>query len=126
MLSENYVPFSQSGKYIPTTTRPLTPGIVSSEGTIRRCEHGVYQAKGDQNHKAAYCQMCTPGGPSNQRKVMLPRFTGDPLDENGRTYANKHSGTGCPACGSQCWLHAGAKRECADCGQLYVIRVRAA
>jgi hypothetical protein len=92
---------------------------------INKCQHGVYVPDGES--QAPYCQLCTPGGPTNTKDVVLPRSSGDPLDEAGRAYANTRSGTGCPECGSHIYLRKtetnDAQRECADCGAGYRVRL---
>lgn len=90
---------------------------------MRRCPHGVYIPKGEL--LAPYCQQCTPGGPRDQRAVVLPRSS-DPLSNAGRLQANKHS-CGCPECGSQIYSRVkesnATKRICADCGTRYEARL---
>src|SRR5258708_1403740 len=95
---------------------------------ISKCEHSVYIPQGET--RAIYCRICTPDGPTNTKDVVLPRSSNDCLDENTRVFANKHSGTGCPACGSHVWCRADEKgsdssRLCADCGTPYRVRLRA-
>jgi hypothetical protein len=94
--------------------------------TIRRCEHGVYIGVNDD--RALYCTYCTPGGPHDQREVILPRSSNNPLGETGRTYANKRAGNGCPNCGSHLWARVNEKRGdaqriCADCGTQFRARL---
>jgi Zn ribbon nucleic-acid-binding protein len=105
----------------PTATK-LVPNLIPSEGTMRRCSHGVYIPKGEL--LAPYCQQCMPGGPRDQRSVVLPSSR-DQLSNDGRVKANKH-GAGCPECGSQIYLRvketSDSKRECADCGHVYTAR----
>lgn len=99
--------------------------MIPSQGTLRRCPHGVYRAAGD-GEKASYCSACTPGGPRDQRPVVLPPRSSDNLTTNGRVMANQHRGTGCPECGSAIYLRRNEKndvaRECADCGSFYAAR----
>ena len=91
---------------------------------INKCIHGVYIPKGEL--LAPYCQQCTPGGPRDQRAVVLPRSSGDALSTAGRTQANKH-GSGCPECGSQIYMRVTEKndahRECSECGTKYRVRL---
>lgn len=109
-----------------TQSAPLTPNVVPAEGTMRRCEHGVYIPAGEL--KAPYCSSCTPGGPTNQRDVVLPRSSDDPLSTSGRVNANTHGDGSCPQCGSTIYMRVNekggdARRECADCGTKYRARV---
>jgi len=107
----------------PTATR-LLPNRIPAEGTLRRCPHGQYLGALD-GEASPYCILCGgTGNPIDARPVVLPRSSGDPLDESGRVYANKKSLTGCPECGSHVWLRVDenggdAQRECADCGTKY-------
>jgi len=98
-----------------------------TESTISKCVHGVYLCSGSVDGKALYCQLCTPGGPSDQHQVILPRSSASPLSTDGRIMANKR-GNGCPACGSAVWMRmresgSDAQRECAECGTAYSVRL---
>jgi hypothetical protein len=109
---------------------PLMQNKVPPEGTLRRCVHGLYSPSW-VNGVNYYCQMCNPSRViPGEQSVCLPRSSADPLDEIGRTYANKNSRVGCPACGSHCWCRIDEKqrsdveRLCADCGHHYRVRSR--
>jgi hypothetical protein len=98
------------------------------ESSICKCEHGVYICAGSINGKALYCQICTPGGPNDQREVVLPRNSADSLTSEGRVMANHHSGSGCPQFGSAVWMRtqengSDSRRECAECGVAYSVRL---
>jgi predicted RNA-binding Zn-ribbon protein involved in translation (DUF1610 family) len=89
---------------------------------IRKCEHSVYISEGES--RALYCRICTPGGPTNTKDVVLPRSSAISLSNAGRMMANSNkSGTGCPECGSAIYLRTNERnptnRECADCGAHY-------
>lgn len=86
-----------------------------SEGTIRRCPHGVYAPGG----KAHYCIICFPNGPGKTRKVNLPNNSGDRLAAPSLRANKKQSGRCCPKCGSHIWIASGVLAECADCGTKY-------
>ena len=111
----------------PTVAAPtavnLSPKLFCGP-TIRKCPHGQFLGALD-GETSPYCILCGgPGNPVDARPVVLPRSSGDPLDESGRVYANKHSRIGCPECGSHVWLRVNEKgsdtqRECADCGTKY-------
>jgi predicted RNA-binding Zn-ribbon protein involved in translation (DUF1610 family) len=93
---------------------------------INKCQHGVYIPEGES--RAPYCQICTPGGPTDTRAVVLPRSSSDPLSHAGRVMANKWYSNGCPECGSTIYLRVNesgsdANRECADCGANYRVRL---
>ena len=114
-----------SSKVFRTTTKPLTPKLVPANGTINRCAHGIYIPAGDVT--APYCTYCTPGGPKNQRPVVLPRSSADPLNVSDRVGANKKVEGACPQCGSTVYMRANEKgsdsnRVCADCGAKYRTR----
>jgi Zn ribbon nucleic-acid-binding protein len=101
--------------------------MLNSESTISKCEHGIYLCNGSTNGKALYCQLCTPGGPSDQHQVILPRSSASPLSTDGRMMANRH-GNGCPQCGSSVWMRleengGDANRVCAECGTAYKVRL---
>jgi Zn ribbon nucleic-acid-binding protein len=101
--------------------------MLTSEATLSKCDHGIYLCNGSTNGKALYCQLCTPGGPSDQHQVILPRSSASPLSTDGRIMANKR-GNGCPACGSAVWMRmresgSDAQRECAECGTAYSVRL---
>jgi hypothetical protein len=103
-----------------TQSAPLTPHVVPSGGTIQRCPHSVYIPAGEVT--APYCTYCTPGGPTNQRDVVLPRSSGDPLNTTNHVYASKPGS--CPQCGSTCYTRknekgSDAQRICADCDTPY-------
>jgi hypothetical protein len=109
-----------------TQSAPLTPHVVPSGGTIQRCPHSVYIPAGEVT--APYCTYCTPGGPTNQRDVVLPRSSGDVLNTSGTLHANKHVHGSCPQCGSTVYMRkdekgSDANRICADCGTPYRARV---
>jgi predicted RNA-binding Zn-ribbon protein involved in translation (DUF1610 family) len=113
-------------KVFRTESKPLTPNVVPSGGTIHRCPHGVYIPAGEVT--APYCSYCSPGGPANQRDVVLPRSSADPLNAADRVYANKHVSGSCPQCGSTVYMRkdekgTDANRICADCGTPYRARV---
>lgn len=101
----------------------LKPHLFSGP-TIRKCPHGQYLGALDGD-TSPYCVLCGgTGNPIDARPVVLPRSSSDPLDETGRVYANKHSRTGCPECGSHVWLRVDenggdTQRECPDCGTKY-------
>jgi|SRR5258708_3552174 len=108
-----------------TQSTPLTPKVVPAGGTLQRCSHGVYIPAGEKI--APYCSYCSPGGPSNQRPVVLPRSSGDPLNINDRVRSNKHCEGACPQCGSTVYMRANEKgsdanRICGDCGHKYHAR----
>lgn len=92
--------------------------------TLRKCKHSVYWPAGEPTNP--YCQICTPGGPRDQRAVVLPRSSADPLTTAGRMMANKHA-TGCSNCGSAIYSRVtesnASKRICADCGHVYTVRL---
>jgi hypothetical protein len=93
---------------------------------INKCQHGVYIPEGES--RAPYCQICTPGGPTDTRAVVLPRSSSDPLTTAGRVMANKRTcNGGCPECGSAIYLRKNERsdvnRECADCGASYRVRL---
>jgi ribosomal protein L37AE/L43A len=109
-------------KVFRTQSAPLVPNKISASGTMSRCAHGVYIPAGEVT--APYCTYCTPGGPTNQRPVVLPRSSGDPLNTNGGVRANKRGNGSCPQCGSTIYMRADErgndlKRICADCGSKY-------
>ena len=95
---------------------------IPTQGTIRRCEHGVYVPAGERT--AQYCQQCAPDGPTfRTRDVVLPRSSSDPLHNSG-LYANNKNPRACPDCGSTIYLRAketgrDTRRECADCAKRY-------
>ena len=108
----------------PTITGTIFPNRIPVQGTIRRCEHGVYIGANDVDDKAAYCQQCTPGGPADQRSIVLPRYSDIQLTHEGRTLANGNGNNGgCPQCGSVVYTRANERnatlRECAECGTHY-------
>ena len=126
MLPLNVEDQISSTKVFRTTTKPLTPNAVPAAGTINRCPHGVYIPAGDVT--APYCTYCTPGGPKNQRPVVLPRSSADPLNVSDRVGANKKVEGACTQCGSTVYMRANEKgsdanRVCADCGHKYRARV---
>lgn len=92
---------------------------------INKCQHGVYIPEGESH--APYCQICTPGGPTDTKDVVLPRSSSDPLSSAGRVMANKRQRNGCPECGSAIYLRKNERsdvsRECADCGANYRVRL---
>lgn len=109
-------------KAFRTQSTPLTPNVVPAGGLMRRCEHGVYIPAGEVT--AIYCSFCSPGGPANQRDVVLPRSCGDSLNVTDRVYANKHVSGSCPQCGSTIYSRVNEKggdgdRICADCNTRY-------
>lgn len=113
-------------KAFRTQSAPLTPSVVPASGTLLRCLHGIYIPAGEVT--APYCTYCTPGGPTNQREVVLPRSSGDSLNVNGRVHANKHVSGSCPQCGSTVYMRndekgSDANRICGDCGTPYRARV---
>jgi hypothetical protein len=115
-----------STKLFRTQSAPLTPNVVPSGGTISRCAHGVYIPTGEVT--APYCTYCCPGGPTNQRDVVLPKSSDDPLNVSGRVHANKNVSGACPRCGSTIYSRVNEKggdanRVCADCGTHYRARV---
>lgn len=85
---------------------------IPSEGTIRRCTHGVYWPKGDPI--AYYCQLCNSIPlAEDARKFVMHRGA---FNTNDRLRANKHEVYGCPACGSTIHVEVNRKTwECADC-----------
>jgi Zn ribbon nucleic-acid-binding protein len=93
---------------------------------MNRCEHGHYIGANDS--VAYYCRLCWPDGqPPRTENVNLPR-SGKPLTTADRARANIHNHSSCPACGSAIWLRVketgtDSRRECADCGQLYTVRL---
>ena len=102
----------------------LPAAKVPIQGTLRRCEHGVYISAGQS--RAQYCQQCSPDGPAfTTRDVVLPRSSSDTMDHNdGTLYANNLAPRACPACGSTIYLRKketgrDTQRECADCGKQY-------
>lgn len=110
-----------------TTTKPLTPKVVPANGTIPRCEHGIYIPAGQVT--APYCTYCSPDGPKNPRPVVLPRSSADPLNVNDRVRANKQMPGACPRCGSTIYMRVNEKgsdgnRICGDCGTPYRAQVR--
>lgn len=127
MLTHNADDQISPEKVFRTQSKPLTPNVVPAGGTMSRCEHGVYIPAGEVI--APYCQLCSPGGPSNQRDVVLPRSSGDPLNVNAQGQrANKRNGVACPQCGSTIYMRvdeggSDANRICADCGIKYRARV---
>lgn len=126
MLPINADDQTSSTKLFRTQSAPLTPNVVPSGGTIRRCPHGVYIPNGEK--VAIYCTWCQPLGPTNQRDVVLPRSSDGPLNAADRVYANKHVPGSCPQCGSTIYSRANEKggddnRICADCGTPYRARV---
>jgi hypothetical protein len=91
-----------------------------------KCIHGIYISEGES--RALYCQICTPGGPTDTRAVVLPRSSSDPLTTAGRVMGNnRQSNGGCPECGSTIYLRTNERsdvnRECADCGANYRVRL---
>lgn len=113
-------------KAFRTQSTPLTPNVVPAGGLMRRCEHGVYIPAGELT--APYCSYCTPGGPTNQRDVVLPRSSADPLNAADRVYANKHVPGSCPHCGSTIYSRVNekggdAQRLCSECDTPYRARV---
>jgi hypothetical protein len=115
-----------STKLFRTQSAPLTPNVVPSGGTISRCAHGVYIPAGEVT--APYCTYCCPGGPTNQREVVLPKSSDNPLNVSGRVHANKHVSGACPQCGSTIYMRKDEKggdaaRICGDCGTPYRARV---
>lgn len=114
-------------KAFRTQSAPLTPNVVPAGGLMRRCEHGVYIPAGEVT--AIYCTWCgTPGGPADQRDVVLPRSSGDSLNVTDRVYANKQVHGSCPQCGSTIYMRkdekgSDAARVCGDCGTPYRVRV---
>lgn len=114
-------------KAFRTASAPLNPNVVPASGTISRCPHSVYIPAGEV--RAPYCSYCSPGGPSNQRDVVMPRSSGDPLNTSGCVGANRHILGSCPKCGSNVYSRVNeqgsdANRLCADCGTHYHVRVR--
>lgn len=113
-------------KAFRTQSAPLTPNVVPAGGTIRRCDHGLYIPAGEVT--APYCSYCTPGGPTNQRDVVLPKSSNDPLNIRSAQQANQTRNGACPQCGSTLYMRvdekgSDANRECADCGTRYRARV---
>lgn len=98
---------------------------ISPTKSFRRCPHGVYIPAGEAT--APYCTYCTPGGPKNQRPVVLPKSSANPLNVNDRVRANKKVEGACPKCSSTVYVRADEKgsdtnRICADCGHKYHAR----
>ncbi len=98
---------------------------------MRRCPHDVRIPTWHSGNDSPYCSGCNSSRviPNQKDGIQLPRSCGDPLEETGRVYANKHNGIGCPECGSHVWCRAkesgsDAQRICADCGHRYSVRSR--
>lgn len=113
-------------KAFRTQSAPLTPNKVPAGGTMLRCPHGLYIPAGEVT--APYCSYCSPGGPTNQREVVLPKSSGDVLNTSEAMRANKRSDGACPQCGSTIYMRvdergSDANRICADCGIKYRARV---
>jgi predicted RNA-binding Zn-ribbon protein involved in translation (DUF1610 family) len=117
---------------IGAATHPAAPIVFLRHVTamrvfvpINKCQHGVYVPEGES--RAPYCQVCTPGGPTDTKDVVLPRSSSDPLSSAGRVMANKRQSNGCPECGSVIYLRKNERsdvnRECADCGASYRVRL---
>jgi Zn ribbon nucleic-acid-binding protein len=107
---------------------PLLTNKIPPEGTLARCPHDVYLA-GSVDGKSLYCGLCNPSRiiPDVQ-EVHLPRSSGDRLTTDGVLQANKRAGSACPACGSYVWMRSkedgpDTRRECAECGTAYSVRL---
>jgi hypothetical protein len=95
-----------------------TPRVpVPLAGTLPRCPHSIYAP---DSGKALTCEACFPLRPAFQRTPVLPKNSGDPLDHNGRLYANAKEPGACPACTSTVHYVLDDRRwECADCCQKF-------
>ena len=106
----------------------LLTNKVPPEGTLRRCTHGIYSPSW-VNGVNYYCQMCNSSREiPNAQEVHLPRSSGDRLTTDGVIQANKRAGSACPACGSYVWMRSkedgpDTRRECAECGTAYSVRL---
>jgi hypothetical protein len=85
----------------------------------QRCDHGVYIPERDRaTGKAPYCQLCTPGGPSDQSIVL--KMPNTHAHDTSRVRANRRTPQQCPECGS--FVHeelSASLWACGDCGEKF-------
>lgn len=95
---------------------------------MQRCAHGVYLPSWAVDGANPYCSCCSNfGNVTDEKEVVLPRRTSDPLTTADHVRANGLAG-GCPDCGTVAYVRVkedggDTNRECAECGTKYKVRM---
>ena len=98
--------------------RPQNP--VPLEGTLPKCQHGVYDPDGEGC--AWHCGFCREQSYAAPTKgFTLPRSSGTALTEHDRLHANAHGNSGaCPDCGSRIHsIEPDGRWRCEECQHIY-------